>query len=213
MVYLTTEGPECHCPAAAPIQVPHTGLVPAWFYRQYRIWVLLQSPVLWGGHDHCPVGWLPWDTQGWQGKGVIRLEPGSLEADREGKKTSVWFVCLVRRTFRAWLWGKGNEYMTCSVTEWLFALWNGVSNAKHMSRGWEQGIPVTHTSAGHLEKCLLLMSADRFLSHPQNWCCYFTESSKRLTLYIYIYSDLMLVLPLLMPNIHWYQWSLIWLIK
>jgi len=34
-------------------------------------------------------------------QGVISLVPGNLEAGREGKKKSVWFVYLVHRTFRA----------------------------------------------------------------------------------------------------------------
>lgn len=36
-------------------------------------------------------------------KGVVSLVP---EACREGKAESVWFICMVHRTFRAWSWGE-----------------------------------------------------------------------------------------------------------
>lgn len=35
-------------------------------------------------------------------RGVISLAFRNFEADREGKKKSVWFVYLVHRTFMVW---------------------------------------------------------------------------------------------------------------
>lgn len=52
------------------------------------------------------------------GKGGIALVPRNLGAGRKGKKKFVWFVYLVHRSFsEPDNKGKGNEYMTYSVTE------------------------------------------------------------------------------------------------
>ena len=98
-VSLATGDPQSHCPAAALIQVLHLGLVTAWFYGQC-------SGCCYASLFCEGVITITW----WAGslgpsrlarKGAIGLAPGSLEADREGKKKSVWFVYLVHRTFRA----------------------------------------------------------------------------------------------------------------
>lgn len=71
-------------------------------------------------------------------RGTVSLAPRNLEAGREGRggDKSVWFVCLVHRTFRAWSWGETgliSDQLSCK--EWLFALYNGVSYANHITRG------------------------------------------------------------------------------
>lgn len=56
-------------------------------------------------------------------KGQISLVPRNLEAGRERKKKSVWFVWLVDRIFRAWEWGKREQiHDLLSRREWLLAL-------------------------------------------------------------------------------------------
>lgn len=79
------------------------------------LWLLLHFAVLWQGHYHHQAECLGTSRQ--VRKGVISLASRNLEASREGKKKSVWFVYLVPRTFRDWKWRKGNRYVTCSVTE------------------------------------------------------------------------------------------------
>lgn len=77
-------------------------------------------------------------------KGVISLAPRHFEASRKVKKKPVWFVYLVHRIYRASQRGEREQIQDqLGHRGWWFALYNGISYANCITRGWKEEIPVT----------------------------------------------------------------------
>lgn len=123
------------------------GLVPAWFCGQctWCCYISLFCHCI--INTTCLAGCLEHLRQ--INRGVVSLVPRNLEASRERKGKSVWFVCLVHRTLKTWQWGEREIYNPFDHKEWLFALHNGISYADHVTKGLVvSGASALQTSPG-----------------------------------------------------------------